>query len=290
MNVFGITVQRRKTLDAAMAALTAPAAVDDDPNVLESVKFGRVYTKGTSREMLTTLTANSNVAERYSRVALYVSIPHQALYLLSQVQLRHSTPLEWAETCIAFAMALVIPFLVDQAILMNIRTLAARAASAGSKWRAGAMLAITIPTSMYVNFAAPGAQVLRYGAAGLVLLVGIYQISRLVRPDFKKVGQTERAMTAQVEDLQAAVVAAAPTRLGGGQAVRRSKKELDRCKAQALAFARLNPNVLQGQLARTFNISPDAAKKILASLGQAPVDAPVSPGVGPVLEYTGRKA
>ena len=62
MNVFGFNIQRTAALASTMAALTAPA-VDRDSGELESVKFGRRYQQGTSREMLDVLDANRKAAE-----------------------------------------------------------------------------------------------------------------------------------------------------------------------------------------------------------------------------------
>jgi hypothetical protein len=280
MNVFGFNIQRTAALASTMAALTAPA-VDHDPGELESVKFGRRYQQGTSREMLDVLDANRKAAERNTRMALYLSIPHQALYLLSKVELRHTTPVEWAETIIALAMALVIPYLVDQLILMCIRTLAARAAANAAKWRSAGTLAVALPASMYVNFAAPGPLVLRLGAAGLIVLVGLYQVARSARPDFAKVGETERAMKAEVDSIAASAATKAPARQKSAAVIRRNGE-----RARELATA--NPRMTVTELVRVSGVGRDRARRILDEVNL--VNIPTSPIVGPVGTYTGAKA
>ena len=280
MNVFGINIQRTAALASTMAALTAPA-VDHDPHELESVKFGRQYTKGTSREMLDVLDANRKAAENNTRMALYLSIPHQALYLLSKVELRHTSPIEWAETGIALAMALVIPYLVDQLILMCIRTLAARAAANAAKWRSALTLLLALPASMYVNFAAPGPLVLRLGAAGLIVLVGLYQVARSARPDFAKVGETERAMKAEVDSIAASAATKAPARQKSAAVIRRNGE-----RARELATA--NPRMTVTELVRVSGVGRDRARRILDEVNL--VNIPTSPIVGPVGTYTGAKA
>jgi len=280
MNVFGFNIQRTAALASTMAALTAPA-VDHDPGELESVKFGRQYTKGTSREMLDVLDANRKAAENNTRMALYLSIPHQALYLLSKVELRHTSPIEWAETGIALAMALVIPYLVDQLILMCIRTLAARAAANAAKWRSALTLLLALPASMYVNFAAPGPLVLRLGAAGLIVLVGLYQVARSARPDFAKVGETERAMKAEVDSIAASAATKAPARQKSAAVIRRNGE-----RARELATA--NPRMTVTELVRVSGVGRDRARRILDEVNL--VNIPTSPIVGPVGTYTGAKA
>jgi len=280
MNVFGFNIQRTAALASTMAALTAPA-VDHDSGELESVKFGRRYQQGTSREMLDVLDANRKAAERNTRMALYLSIPHQALYLLSKVELRHTTPVEWAETVIALAMALVIPYLVDQLILMCIRTLAARAAANAAKWRSAGTLAVALPASMYVNFAAPGPLVLRLGAAGLIVLVGLYQVARSARPDFAKVGETERAMKAEVDSIAASAATKAPARQKSAAVIRRNGE-----RARELATA--NPRMTVTELVRVSGVGRDRARRILDEVNL--VNIPTSPIVGPVGTYTGAKA
>lgn len=281
MNVFGINIQRSKTLASAMAALAAPAA--DDSTELESVKFGRQYTKGTSKEMLDVLEHNRLAAERNTKIALYLSIPHQALYLLSKVELKHTTPIEWAETGLAILLALAIPYLVDQLILMCIRILAARAASTGSKWRAAATLAGALPASMYVNFAAPGAFVLRLAAAGLIVLVALYQIVRTVRPNFTKVGETERELTAEVDSIAGVTTAAVvkPSKSQSSATIRRNGE-------RALALATANPKMTVTELVRASGVGSQRARRILDEVNL--LNVPTSPLVGPVGAYAGPKA
>jgi len=282
MNVFGINIQRSKTLASTMAALAKPA-VDTDPHELESVKFGRQYQKGTSHEMLSVLDANRRAAEKNTKTALYLSIPHQALYLLSKVELKHTTPIEWAETGLAIAMALVIPYLVDQLILMCIRNLAARAASAGSKWRAGGTLLAALPASMYVNFAAPGAFVLRVAAAGLIVLVALYQIVRTVRPNFTKVGETERELRAEIDSI--AGTAASPV---AKPKAAQTTADIKRNGERALELATANPAMTVSELMRASRVGRDRARRILDEVNG--VNVPISPIVGPVGAYAGAKA
>lgn len=262
------------------------ADVDDDPNELESIKFGRAYNKGAARQVLETLKKNAKDADKNSAIALYVSIPHQALYMLSQAERYFSDESEksavpailTAEIAIAIAICLVVPFLVDRAILMNIRTLGTLAASTGSKVRAGIILGIALPWSMWVNFAAPSADIVRYGAAGLIALVAIYQVSRLVSPSFKKLGKFELDAKEELAKIQQEADTAGTVTVAAPASRKAQKSNAD--KARRLATE--NPNLKAGPLAKLTGVAYSTAKKIL---DEAKVAAhPVSPGSIPTTE------
>jgi len=278
MQLFGINIQtakaRQKAWDAMVAELIVKQhskAEADLPSKTETEKYVEAYAAGSSKEMLDGMEANKRDAEKYTKIALYLSIPHQALYLLTRVELHHSTPLEWAETGIAWAIAIGVPLLIDQGILMNIRKLTARAASTGTMWTAGLILVPLVAASMFLNFLAPGADVLKWGAASLSLLVAVYQISRMSRPDFKKVGENERKINAEVAEMRNGPA-------DGGQVPQPQPRATrnGRTKAgKAREMAAKSPNLTAGELAAASGVAWGTAKKILAEVAAV---APTSPG------------
>jgi hypothetical protein len=137
--------------------------------------------------------------------------------MLSKVRYEFDTPIKAGETLFNIAICLMVPYMIDRLILTNMRTLGTRIASNWSKARAGGIFMICLPASMVLNFLAPSDPVLRYGAAGLVALVGLYQVSRLVSPSFKKMGKNEldqRAELAEIQQLAEAAGIVAPSRTG----------------------------------------------------------------------------
>lgn len=275
MNVFGINVQSRKTLDATMAALTAPATPVDE-TVPQSIRFGREYNKDASDEMLAGMAANRVLAKRFTKVALFLSIPHQALYVLSKVEIKHATVFEWGETIFALAVCMAVPLLLDVSILMNIRTLTAKVASTASIVRAIVCLLPALAGSMYLNFAAPGVLVLRVLAGSLSLIAAMYQVSLLARPDFRKVGEDEARLARQLADAQAVIAPPAPAVMAASSpsrkpdaaelAARKKAKYDEMDPAQRAAFTKTYRQGVDAKAAR------DAAK------AQAAAANPVTAG------------
>ncbi len=177
---------------------------EDDPSMLESAKFARVYNKGTAKEMLETIRLNARDAERNSKLALYVSIPHQALFLLSIVPLKFGNLIQVLESLCLLGVSVVLPYLGDRAILMSVRNLATRVISTWDKVKAfGALLPVTA-VSVYLNVMAPGPDLLKYACGVLVAYVPLYQILRTVRPSFKKAGADETKIREEVAGLSEA--------------------------------------------------------------------------------------
>lgn len=213
MNVFGINIQSRKTLDAQMAALAAPATVDTDDRP-ELVKFGEEYDRGAAREGIDGIKAAGKAADRNSKLALYVTVPHAALYMLGLVNWDFRTPLKAGATVCEVAICLAVPFGIDQLALAACRTLGMRIASKWSKIRAGFLLAVALPASAFLNFAAPTDRIIRWGAAALVIMVGLYQVARLISPSFTKAGEDERKRRHELDLIEAIALADAAAKAG----------------------------------------------------------------------------
>lgn len=276
MNILGMNVQRAKTLNATMAALAKPVE-DDDPTLSESGKFAKRWHRGTAAEMLTTLEMNRKAAERNSKIALYISIPHQMTFLLGMVTLRFDTLIGALGSICLLGLSIGLPYLGDQAILMCIRVIATRAVSTWDKVKASLVLMLVIPASATLNFIAPGPQLLKLCSAGVVALVPLYQIVRTCRPSFRKVGDSETQMNAEVAALH--TIGANPA-----TSTRTPQAELNRRRSAAERFAKANPNATIAQVMRVSGASRNIAKRVLAELNGLPAVAPTSPGKVPLTE------
>ena len=210
MNIFGLNILTPKEMkdvvnEAIAAAFDAKKEEEekevDDPSVLESAKFARVYNKGTAREMLETIRLNARDAERNSKLALYVSIPHQAIFLLGIVPLAFGNLIEILSSICLLAVSVILPYLGDRAILMCIRNIATRVISPWDRAKAfGILIPVTI-VSIFLNVAAPGPELLKYACGVLVAYVPLYQIIRTCRPNFKKAGQDETKIREEIANL-----------------------------------------------------------------------------------------
>lgn len=217
MKIFGINILTPRELKAMREAVEAAMLIKvqeqqaqevDDPRMLESAKFAREFNKGTSSEMLTTIDTNSKEAERNSKIALYISIPHQALFLLSIIPFAFGSLIQILESLTLLGVAFGLPYLGDRLILMCIRNIATRVISAWDKAKAFMVLIPVAAMSAYLNIKAPGPDLIRWGCGALVALVPLYQVVRSLRPDFQKAGDDEKEIRKQIADL--AVVEEAP--------------------------------------------------------------------------------
>lgn len=199
MNILGLTVNIAKTKTLQAQAAAAAEAVDDDPDTPESVKFGRLYQRRSAKEMLTTLDHNRRDAETITKIALYLSIPHQVGYLLSKVTLEFSTWHMWLVSITALGLAVGGPYLNDRVILMCVRNIAARASSNWSKAKSFVVLVPTTAASGYVNFAAPGAPVIKWVAVGVVVMIVLSQVVRSCTPDFRRGLAEEQRIASELE-------------------------------------------------------------------------------------------
>ncbi len=214
MNLLGIHLHTKKQMAAALAAAAAPPAAEEDDGTPEWVKYAREANKGASTEMLDSMAENRKMAGRYTRLALYISIPHQALYLIMKMsELHPQTITERAEVVFGYVVAVAVPFFLDQAILGHLRTLTTRIASNWSKGRAVAMMVPCILGSMYLNFASHQAPIeVRVGAACLAIFAAMYQVSLMARADVRKVGKGEQQLREEIDEAIALVpVQVAPT-------------------------------------------------------------------------------
>ena len=286
MNVFGFNIQTRKQLAATLAAAAAPQPSDD--GTPEWIRYAREANRGVSAEMLDTMAQNRKTAARYTRVALYVSIPHQALYMVMKMSEIHPQTLtERAEVIFGYVVALVVPFLLDQAILAQLRTLTTRIASNWSKGRAVAMLLPCVAGSMYLNFASTAAPIeVRVGASCLAIFAAMYQLSLMARADIRKVGRGEQQLRGEIEDALAMVpeTPATVSKPAKGQ----TSADIKRNGERALALAKANPAMSVSELVRASRVGQQRARRILDEVNG--LNVPISPLVGPVGAYAGPKA
>lgn len=210
--------------------------------------FAKAYAKDTAAEMLAAIKANARDAERVTKIALGVSMPHQIGFILGLAPLRWDSVPHVLESVTLVLGAIGIPIAVDYLILICVRTLAARGAAKASKITAFVAMLFPVGVSATVNFLAPAPMLIRLLFAIAVVLIPISQgVRAMNRPDFRKV----QAMETEVADQLA------------------SPKKGNKCQPGCNCGRHV-----KGQKQRT----------------PMPPAAPVSPGVGPVGTYAGRKA
>jgi hypothetical protein len=218
-------------------------------NVLNSQAriFAKAYAKDTAREMLEAIKANARDAEKVTKIALGVSMPHQVGYILGLAPLQWDNVTHILESVTLILGAIGIPIAVDYLILICVRTLVARGAAKVSKVTAFVAMLFPVGVSATVNFLAPAPMLIRILFAIAVVLIPISQgVRAMNRPDFRKVQAMENDVAEQIA----------------------SPKKGSKCQP-GCGCGRHG----KGQKRR---------------VPQPP--APVSPGVGPVGVYAGRKA
>lgn len=207
MNIFGYKFLTPRELEDILNEAVAAAYAakqeeeEDDPSTLESAKFARVYNKGTAKEMLETIKSNAKDAERNSKIALYLSIPHQMGFLLGLVPLVFNSLGSVLGSITLLGMAIGLPYLCDRLILMCIRNIATRVVSTWDKAKAFLVLMPAIAVSVFLNIAAPGPELMKWVCGAVVTMVPLYQIIRSVRPNFKKAGADETKIRNEVAEL-----------------------------------------------------------------------------------------
>jgi hypothetical protein len=206
--------------------------------------FAKAYAKDTAAEMLAAIKANARDAERVTKIALGVSMPHQIGFILRLAPLQWDSVPHVLESVTLILGAIGIPIAVDYLILICVRTLAARGAAKASKITAFLAMLFPVGVSGTVNFLAPAPTLIRILFAIAVVLIPISQgVRAMNRPDFRKVQNMEIEVAEQVAE---------PS----------GKKKGRKCPA----------NCECGRHNRGEDITP------------------VSPGIGPIGEYAGRKA
>lgn len=289
MNIFGIKILTPKTLAAMIDEITASVKATeeeevDDPSILESAKFARVYNKGTAKEMLNTIRLNARDAERNSMIALYLSIPHQMGFLLGSVPLVFGSLGQALGSVTLLGMAIGLPYLCDRAILMCIRNISTRVVSTWDKFKAFGVLIPCIAMSIFLNIAAPGPQLLKLVCGAVVAMVPLYQIIRSVRPNFKKAGADEVKIRDEVEGLASAKPRAVRAQVS--QAKAQKAKNSERGK-KAWETRRIRAEQAAQAAAALAEAEAQAATKKTRSRKKTPVqqiedltsDAPVSPAI-----------
>jgi hypothetical protein len=254
----------------------------------QAALFGREYAQDAARESLDDIKRNAKDADKVTKIALGISMPHQAAFILSLVpiafpvtgDLKHAI-IAWIESIVAIAASFAIPVAVDYLILICIRNLAQRAASRVAKLTAFWVMLVPITLSATVNMLAPSPWLVRSLFGAIVVLIPLSQAVRVTgaRPDFRKLGTMEldvRAEIAAVEPVTE-VVAPEPTSPVADARAR---------AAEARRLVASNPNLRVAEIASLTGVSRSTARQIInARRLVTEVDevldsaAPVSPAV-----------
>lgn len=205
-----------------MNTTTDPTPATTGPSgISQAAIFAVEYAKNAAHEMLATIRDISRNSSWIVKIALGASMPHQVSYLLALI-----TPfLHWdslaavSESIGMILLAVSIPVATDLFILNNIKTVGATAAARSSKIYALCAMLAPVGVSGYVNFAAPGPQLIRWLAAWAVVLIPLSEAGRaFLRADFVKLEKMETSATenlvrsaeklaAQAEDAQVTATA-----------------------------------------------------------------------------------
>jgi hypothetical protein len=161
--------------------------------------FATEYAKDTAREMLDTIKGTKTKAERVTRIALAISMPHQIGFILGLAPLQWGTLREVLESATLILGAVLIPVAVDYLILICIQVLSARGAADVSKKLAFWGMLFPIGVSGTVNVLAPAPALIRVLFGVAVVLIPLAEgIRAMTRPDFGKIERMETEIAGQV--------------------------------------------------------------------------------------------
>lgn len=192
------TARRLQALAASGTTPVVPAAPVGAPTSQARV-FAAKYTANAGINMAKTLEKIAERAERITKVALGVSIPHQIGYILVlAIPTMHWSLTGSLEALTMILLALGVPYVTDMLILSCVETIGAQAASDASKRKAWRLMLIPVLASGTVNFLAPSPMLLKILSAFLVTMVPMAQSLRFIRPDFGKMERAELEVAAEV--------------------------------------------------------------------------------------------
>lgn len=170
--------------------------------------FATEYAKDTAREMLDTIKGTKAKAERVTRIALAVSMPHQIGFILGLAPLKWGSLREILESATLILGSVLIPVAVDYLILICIQVLSARGAANVSKRLAFWGMLFPIGVSGTVNVLAPAPALIRVLFGVAVVLIPLAEgIRAMTRPDFAKIERMETEIAGQVSAVEEAVEA-----------------------------------------------------------------------------------
>lgn len=169
------------------------------PHTTQAQIFATEYAKDTAREMLDTIKGTKTKANRVTRIALAISMPHQIGFILGLAPLKWGTLREVLESATLILGACLIPVAVDYLILICIQVLSARGAADASKKLAFWGMLFPIGVSGTVNVLAPAPVLIRTLFGVAVILIPLAEgIRAMTRPDFAKIERMEMEIAGQV--------------------------------------------------------------------------------------------
>jgi hypothetical protein len=235
-------------------------------NQTQAAIFAAEHAKNAAIEALTTIKANSKAAEKVTKIALGVSMPHQIAFILSLVPLQFPTTggffhivFTWLESLTLIGGSVGIPVGLDYLILICIRSLTARASSRIAKKVSGMVILFPVGVSGTVNVLAPAPWLIKVLFGVVVVLIPLSQLVRVVSqsPDFRKIEAMELDIQRQVSQATEVAPANGVTRQGtpAQQARRRA--------ANARRLFAANPGLTVAELAAAAGVGRNTAKRII---------------------------
>lgn len=230
--------------------------------VTQAAIFAREYARNTAQEMLLAIKRNARDAGIVTKIALFVSMPHQIGFMLSKMPLDFpkivgmKEVIAWLESTTMISGAVGIPVAVDFLILICIRQIAAKAATTTSKVVAFLVMLAPVAVSGIVNYGAHGDRSVKLFFVVPVALIPLAEgVRAFMKPSFKKIDRIETMVADEVAQLASVPV------LKKKSADKRGDK-----RERVSSILNRNPDLTAGELAAAAGVSLSYAAKLLKEL------------------------
>lgn len=169
-------------------------AIPGDGYVSETQKFRADMAENAADRMMATVKGVAARSGKITKIALWVSTPHQVMFLLSAIipWMKFDT-LEHAGHSLGMALiVLSVPFICDYTILNCVETISAPAIDAWTKRKAFIVLTITACVSGSVNFLAPAPWLVKFLAAFVTVAILMAESMRNIGVNFNRMEAIEQ--------------------------------------------------------------------------------------------------
>lgn len=251
-------------------ATTTAQAVEAPLGISQAAIFAVEYAKNAAREMLDTIREIGRNSARITKIALGVSMPHQVAYILTLAApfMHWDSLIAVPESITLILMALGIPIATDLFILNCIKTVGTAAAAKSSKIYSLITMLAPVGVSGYVNFMAPGPDLIKWLAAWAVTLIPLTEAGRaFLKADFVKIEKMETGATEQLtrtaERLTARMNEATAATVTAGPDLKQINKQRMLAAEKARDLATQAPDLSIQSLMRAAGCGRGAAKKAL---------------------------
>lgn len=171
---------------------------------VQNFKFARDWAAGASDKVQDTIREVDKRAAHLTKVALYASMPHQIIFLVSvalaKVDLSSLDVKGYISIASLLCVILPAPYLADLLILNSVAIIGNPVSSRWTRIRAFLTMLIPAAFSGFVNVKAPAPHALINWLAGfLVAAIVLAQVQRVFRPEFKRLLDAQESVVAEVK-------------------------------------------------------------------------------------------